>query len=452
MSKIKLFGNSKRSSRPRTASSTSSTATTHTRTPGARTRRSTRPSKWKQGLITFLVLVAIVEAGYLFCVYSQTEFVSKWRNIYIQTAMSTMSHQWLATAFIPYDIISDVMSEQEAALSATIGIESVWGATDSAEDGTTTSIDPVTGGVYVGGNPLSELVSGEDLDETAFYELFWELDRDTMEEYINDNPTVLANGWNSIKINEAGLDDEGTSIYTTMGEQVLAIDAENKILLLRVSGSTYRGVLAVAKDPSRLSVENSKGLGSYGQTAGTIAQNSGGLIAMTGSGFIDNDGTGNGGILAGYAMSNGEGSRTDHMGWSYKRIELREDNRMYIVDAQSTVHQDTTDAVEFTPAIIIDGTTMSSFNGYTALNPRAAIGQSKNEEILMLVIEGRLVNSLGVDVAECAEIFERHNAMQAMNLDGGTSAIMWYDGEYVTLCSNTALPEGRTLPNAFVYG
>ena len=41
--------------------------------------------------------------------------------------------------------------------------------------------------------------------------------------------------------------------------------------------------------------------------------------------------------------------------------------------------------------------------------------------------------------------------MQAMNLDGGTSAILWYDGEYVTRCSNTALPEGRTLPNAFVY-
>ena len=41
--------------------------------------------------------------------------------------------------------------------------------------------------------------------------------------------------------------------------------------------------------------------------------------------------------------------------------------------------------------------------------------------------------------------------MQAMNLDGGTSAILWYDGEYVTRCSNPACPEGRQLPNAFVY-
>lgn len=31
--------------------------------------------------------------------------------------------------------------------------------------------------------------------------------------------------------------------------------------------------------------------------------------------------------------------------------------------------------------------------------------------------------------------------MQTMNLDGGTSAIMWYDGEYVTKCPNQNLPE-----------
>ena len=86
------------------------------------------------------------------------------------------------------------------------------------------------------------------------------------------------------------------------------------------------------------------------------------------------------------------------------------------------------------------------------MNPRACIGQSKKGEILMLVVEGRLVGySLGIDVIECAEILSRHNCMQAMNLDGGTSAIMWYDGEYVTRCSNTACPEGRPLPNAFVY-
>ena len=46
---------------------------------------------------------------------------------------------------------------------------------------------------------------------------------------------------------------------------------------------------------------------------------------------------------------------------------------------------------------------------------------------------------------------QRYDAYQAMNMDGGTSAVMWYDGEYVTKCSNPAIT-CRYLPNSWVYG
>jgi exopolysaccharide biosynthesis protein len=49
------------------------------------------------------------------------------------------------------------------------------------------------------------------------------------------------------------------------------------------------------------------------------------------------------------------------------------------------------------------------------------------------------------------EVLLEYGCMQALNLDGGTSAIMYYDGEYVTRCSNTAIPSGRTMPSAWVY-
>ena len=39
----------------------------------------------------------------------------------------------------------------------------------------------------------------------------------------------------------------------------------------------------------------------------------------------------------------------------------------------------------------------------------------------------------------------------AMNCDGGTTAILWYRGEPIIRCSNTRTPEGRYLPNAWVY-
>lgn len=422
MSKIKLFGNT----------SAAHVAAREPRKPNGPRRH----GRGRRALIAVSVVLAALAALYCLFAFSDIPFIAKWRTIYIQTAMDTMNHQWLATAFLPQSVIDEAMAARNGAMQE----QTQHNSSDDWADRPDATPAPS------GDNGTSE---NDGLSEDGFYELFWELDRGSMEDYLSEHPEALEDGWENLYINEAGLDDDGTSIRTAMGEQVLAIDVPNQILLVRVSGTGYRGVLAVAKDSSRLSVQNSAYLGDTGQTAGQIAESNGGVLAMTGSAFIDDGGVSNGGTLNGYAMSDGVG-QGDHLGWSYKRIELREDNYFYIVDASSPVDPDTTDAVEFTPAIIVDGVRLNTW-GWDSLNPRAVIGQSDKGEILMLVIEGRLLDSLGVSVDECGAILERHNCMQAMNLDGGTSAILWYDGEYVTRCSNTALPEGRTLPNAFVY-
>lgn len=437
MSQIKLFGNNR-------------TRPTAGRKTGARVAsREKKPAPGLKAATIVLSVLAVLECLYFICVYSKIPFIAKWREVYIQTAMSTMRHQWLATSFIPSKVINEVMVKAAEARNDQIGMESTWKPEPKPQS------EPEPAKTNVTTKPV-ENEEPVDKEEEAFYELFWELDRDSMEDYLEKHPDALADGWENLYINEAGLDDEGTEIETSQGEQVLAVDAKNQILLVRVRGGSgldsYLGVLAVAKDPARLSVKNSAYLGGSGQFAGTIAENNNGVLAMTASGFIDEGGTGNGGALAGYAMSDGE-SRGAHMGWSYKRIELRKDNYLYITDAQSPVHEDTTDAVEFTPALILDGEVLvnDQTRFWGGLNPRTVIGQSGRGEILMLAIEGRQVGrSVGTGVLECASILERHDCMQAMNLDGGTSTILWYDGEYVTRCS-TGAPEGRLLPNAFVY-
>lgn len=406
MSKIKLFGNTRSSE--------------HSAHRAARPRR-----RGRRALAVIAAVLALLAAAYCLFAFSDIPFIAKWRTIYIQTAMDTMTHQWLATAFLPKSVIDEAMAQREGAMQE----QTEHNSSDNWSD--------------------DHFDTSGSVSEEGFYELFWELDRESVESYLDEHPDALSDGWENLYINEAGLNDSGTSIRTAMGEQVLAIDVPNRILLVRVTGSGYRGVLAVAKDPSRLSVQNSAKLGEEGQTAGQIAGANGGVLAMTGSAFIDEGGVGNGGTINGYAMSDGVGYG-DHLGWSYKRTELREDNCFYIVDASAPVDPKTTDAVEFTPAIIVDGERLNTW-GWDSLNPRAVIGQSDKGEILMLVIEGRFIDSMGVSVDECGAILERHNCMQAMNLDGGTSAILWYDGECVTRCSNPALPEGRTLPNAFVY-
>ena len=375
--------------------------------------------------------------------FSDIPFIAKWRTIYIQTAMDTMTHQWLATAFIPGSVIDEAMAEREQAQQEQTEHSSSENWAEQGEHPVRTPKPTAKPGES--DPPETEEPAGEE----EFYELFWEIDRESMEAYLEKHPEALDNGWDGLYINEAGLDDDGTSIQTAMGEQVLAVDVPNELLLVRVKGTGYRGVLAIGKDPSRLSVKNSAYLGSIGQYAGDIASDNNGVLAMTASGFEDEGGVGLGGTLNGYAMSDGKGTGI-HLGWSYKRIELREDNYMYIVDAQSPVDPETTDAVEFTPAIIVDGQQLNT-SGYSSLQPRAVIGQSDRGEILMLVVEGRLIDSIGISVADCGKILMRHNCMQAMNLDGGTSAMLWYDGEYIIRCSNQVLPYGRTLPNAFVY-
>lgn len=413
-------------------------------------------------LAIILAIILVLELCYFFVVHTKNSFISYWRSVYIETAMDTLSHKWLATLVFPSDMIAQVMSNRTDSLASMEGMESTWGPAVEQEPDISEPIDKVPDQE----EPIVQDPEEIEMDVTVvpdidpieaarnnFYDTFYELDVSSMETYLEQHPEALDNGWDKIYINEAGMDDNGTEIETIHGEQVLAIDAANKVLLLRVEGSGYIGVLAVAKDPSLLAVHPSSQLGVSGEYAGTIAENNNGVLGITGSGFIDPDGNGNGGLLAGYAMCDGVAYGSEHMGWGYKRLELHEDNLFYIKDSTAAVGEGTTDAVEFQPALIIDGNIVVDANcGWTGLHPRACIGQNDKYEILMLVIEGRMPwRSTGTHVIECAEILKLHGCMQAMNLDGGTSAIMWYDGEYVTKCSNQNLPSGRPLPTAFVY-
>ena len=414
-------------------------------------------------LAIWLTVILCLEGLYFFCVYTENAFVKKWRTLYINTAMDTMRHQWLATYFIPKDVIDEVRYEYGLVKAQTVGVESTWGKNSPETPETpaepsndnVTHIDPNV--THENDTQNNDAPSAEELEKQAeaqFYELFWELDRSSMESYLQEHPDTLANGWDHVYINEAGFDDSGTSIQTTFGEQVLAIDARNGVLLLRITGKGYRGVLAVGKDPSRLSIEMASTLGTAGQLSGTIAEAHNGVLAMNANGFLDPNGAGNGGLLAGYTMSNGTAYGDHFTAYAYKRIELHDDNLFYIKDALSPVGEGCTDAAEFTPALIVDGKKIMD-DYWTGEQPRACIGQSEKYEILMLVIEGRypLEGILGTSVNNCSEILLQHNCMQAINLDGGSSAMLWFDGEYVTQSSSSPLryTGGRPLPNAWVY-
>ena len=426
-----------------------------------------RREKKKQPLRVLAILLVVLlalEGLYFFLIYTKNPFVKKWRDIYIQTAMSTMTHQWLATAFIPADVIDEVMTIRGNAMGSQIGKVSTWSKPAEPEKKpekvvqeperheVEANVEDVT--PY---KPTKE--EQEALEREAFFELFWELDQDSMDAYLLAHPDVLANGWSNIYINEAGFEKNGTSIQTSITindvpEQVLAIDAKNGILIVRLQDTGYRGVMAIAKDPSRLSIEMCSHLGQYGDLCGDIALAHNGVLAMTASGFLDPGGAGNGGTLAGYCMSNGVDYGIHFNAWAYKRVELHDDDLLYIKDATDPVGEGCTDATEFQPAMIVDGEIIVS-DYWTDTNPRACIGQTDKYELLFVCIEGRmpLEGCVGTDVNTISWIMKKHGCMQAMNVDGGTSAMMWFDGEYIVRSSNASLryTGGRPLPNSFIY-
>ena len=373
-------------------------------------------------------LLILLPVG-IYCVTAFTDWVpalSNLRRMYIETALSTMNHKWLATALFPEDAVAQVQAELESSRTGQIGRNTtVWPAGEAS----TLPADP----------------------EEAFFALFPELEESTVRAWAVIHPECIAEGWDKFYVNESALDAQDTAMLTRQGDQVLAIDAAQGLLVIRVRGERYRGVLVLGKDPGKLRCVPAEQWGAEGQTLGDMARANGAQVALTGSGFRDLDGAAEGAEQSGFAMCSGV-SYGESLQAGYKRVELRGDDRLYITDTQTPPHPDCTDATEWTPALVIDGEAAQADTSYVALNPRACLGQTGDGTVMLLCVEGRSLESLGCDAAECADILLRYGAWQAMNLDGGTSALLWYQGQPITRCADPDKPEGRLLPNAWIYG
>ena len=87
---------------------------------GTRAKKRKR-RKWPIVLFSvFLVLVCL----YLIAVYSNIPFIKRMRTLYIETAMNTFTHKWLATAFIPRGVIDQVMADLDKVLEENMVPES----------------------------------------------------------------------------------------------------------------------------------------------------------------------------------------------------------------------------------------------------------------------------------------------------------------------------------------
>ena len=379
----------------------------------------------------FLIGLTVV---YPFLLYTPNAFVTRWREWYIETAMGTMTHQWMATWFIPSDIINEVMTRRYLMNQKQEGIVSNWD----------------------GMNVTSEDTDTEKTPKQQFYEMFSELDESSIEKYLADNSECLENGYDEINIDLIGeptTKNYDTGLKTKQGDTVLAVNAQHGILILELSGEDslgmeYAGKLALCKKPERIFVGTSEGLGDYGSFVSDMVRENDAILGINASGFADFDGNGTGGIAYGFLKSRGEKIQ-DAVGNGWKIIGFDEDDHLQVGAFNDT--SALRDAVEFHPALIINGENLVAGTGLNEQQPRTAIGQAQDGTVIMLVVDGRQFHSFGVSIERCGEIMEKYGAYQASMLDGGSSSVMVYRGREIT--SPTTLSqneEGRYLPDAFL--
>lgn len=222
-------------------------------------------------------------------------------------------------------------------------------------------------------------------------------------------------------------------------------------------GKKYKGYMLIIHDPTRVKVGYSKKLGLEGEMTSQIVKDNKAVAAINAGGFIDSSSgdskwTGTGGKPVGIIMSNGKimyndinnpESKTDVVAITRNGVLLVGSHSLNEMMSLGVI-----DAISFSPALVVDGKgTIKSGDGGWGIAPRTAIGQRKDGSILFLVIDGRQTSSLGATLKDVQNIMLQYAAINASNLDGGSSSTMYYKGE---ILNNPCDPLGeRSVPSVF---
>ena len=231
----------------------------------------------------------------------------------------------------------------------------------------------------------------------------------------------------------------------------LVDDDGDGIIIEPVKGAGYSGYLMVVLDPSRVIMCSvPAAYGGYGFTIEQMVRRFDAVAGINAGGFLDPNGEGNGSQPDSTVVVDGRIYCSD-LGCSGGIAALDADHILHVANAmsdQELIENRIRYAVCYGPVLISNGEPADPESLPISLNPRTAIGQRSDKAILLLVIDGRQVSSMGASFQDEVEIMQRYGAVNAINLDGGSSSVMWYRGSYI---NKTASVIGiRPVPTSFL--
>ena len=132
-------------------------------------------------------------------------------------------------------------------------------------------------------------------------------------------------------------------------------------------------------------------------------------------------------------------------------IGFTEDNKLVLkkMTTEEAIEMGIRDAVDWGPFLIVDGKNKFPYDTYWECG-RTVIGQRADGIVLLLVIDNLQDHSKGASYKDLSDIMLRYGAINAANLDGGTSTAMVENGEFVNSPWNGHKPTFRGLPNAWI--
>ena len=218
------------------------------------------------------------------------------------------------------------------------------------------------------------------------------------------------------------------------------------IEILDVVGGTFNGKMMIVSDPERIVVGVSNQLGAAGQTLVDMIASYGGVGGVNAGGFEDLNGTGNGGIPDGIVIHEGKLLYGANVRAATAVIDY--DGILHVgnMTGNEAMELNAEWAVSFGPVLVVNGEKCDGLS--SGLNPRTAIGQRSDGAILLLVINGRQVGSMGATYEDVADVMLSFGAVNALNLDGGSSSSMIYEGEFLNISSS--LVGQRALPTGII--
>lgn len=221
-------------------------------------------------------------------------------------------------------------------------------------------------------------------------------------------------------------------------------DSINYYTFVGTGKSKFNGYVLEVPDPTRVKVGVSSMLGTVGEKTSEIAKNYNAIAAINGGAFTDasddEEWTQNGGIPSGLIISEGVRIHDDITDRKKKFATTIITKQGYLKAGNYSMNEidnmkDISEALTFGPVLISGGVKVSPLPE-TGTSPKTLLGQKKDGTMVLVVLDSNTDTRLCANIREAQDVMYNLGCVTAINLDGGKSTTMYYDGEVVNNPSN----------------